>query len=211
MSEDSSQICNSGANDSVSTGSASSSSSSRPKTHRFRLSRTIQPFSPRQSASELPLEVVPGPLPKSTYTADLPDLVWFKYRPAAPPPSASPALSASTESLPTAETDDDEWEFVPCLYKKFKDPEQPSRHAWFTLLVCVDGGEDLGVVGDSWLADLSSLLEADVFAPEYTGFGLHHGRLSERAICNDVAAAFRYLTTVEKLTPDRVIVCGKGV
>lgn len=168
------------------------------------------------------------PPARPSYGPDLEDLLWLKYSTTATT-AAAPATTADATCSPSAGDADGAsssgshsssssaggervaWQYVPAVHLRFRDREQPSRRAWFTLLHCLDNREDLGTARRGWLALVCSALEVDVLAVEYTGYGLHRGMPSEPALCADVCAGYRYLTDVCRVPPARIVLCGKGL
>ncbi|MBL1175333.1 MAG: alpha/beta hydrolase [Pantanalinema sp. GBBB05] len=85
----------------------------------------------------------------------------------------------------------------------------PNPTATYTMLYSHGNAEDLG--------DSRSTLEAlhqmgfAVLSYDYRGYGTTPGRASEQTTYQDIDAAYRYLTTTLRITPDRIIVYGRSV
>lgn len=80
-----------------------------------------------------------------------------------------------------------------------------------TLLVSHANSEDLGDVREYWTAK-SEELSVNVFAYEYSGYGLATGSPSERRICLDAVTALAHLTETLGLTPERdIVLYGKSI
>ena len=61
------------------------------------------------------------------------------------------------------------------------------------------------------MLELARLAEADVFVAGYRGYGRCEGRPSEEGLYADARAAWRWLTTVGRYPPDRIVVFGKSL
>lgn len=81
--------------------------------------------------------------------------------------------------------------------------------AVYTVLYSHGNGEDLGDVRPA-LAQIQAT-GVNVFAYDYRGYGTSQGSPSEQAAYQDIDAAYRYLTTVLKQPPNRIILYGRSV
>ncbi|MBW4693636.1 MAG: alpha/beta hydrolase [Lyngbya sp. HA4199-MV5] len=81
--------------------------------------------------------------------------------------------------------------------------------AAYTVLYSHGNGEDLGDVRPA-LAQIQST-GVNVFAYDYRGYGTSQGTPSEQNAYQDIDAAYRYLTTVLKQPPSRIILYGRSV
>ncbi|XGV98402.1 MAG: alpha/beta hydrolase [Leptolyngbya sp. BL-A-14] len=82
-------------------------------------------------------------------------------------------------------------------------------NATYTVLYSHGNGEDLGDVRPA-LAQIQAV-GVNVFAYDYQGYGTSQGRPSEQNAYQDINAAYRYLTTVLKQPPNRIILYGRSV
>jgi fermentation-respiration switch protein FrsA (DUF1100 family) len=85
----------------------------------------------------------------------------------------------------------------------------PNPAADFTLLVSHGNAEDLGDDRD-WLEGLRRA-GFNVFAYDYQGYGTSQGKPSEKGAYDDENAAYDYLTSELKVTPERIIIFGRSV
>jgi fermentation-respiration switch protein FrsA (DUF1100 family) len=85
----------------------------------------------------------------------------------------------------------------------------PNAHAKFTLLVSHGNAEDLDDDRD-WLEKLRRA-GFSVFAYDYQGYGTSEGKPSEQALYDDENAAYNYLVTNLRTTPDHIIIFGRSV
>eukprot|EP00697_Spironema_sp_BW2_P000744 gnl/Spiro4/1100_TR577_c0_g1_i1.p1 gnl/Spiro4/1100_TR577_c0_g1~~gnl/Spiro4/1100_TR577_c0_g1_i1.p1 ORF type:complete len:258 (-),score=25.26 gnl/Spiro4/1100_TR577_c0_g1_i1:50-793(-) len=84
--------------------------------------------------------------------------------------------------------------------------------AYFTILYCHGNAEDIGMC-QPLLVRMRDLLQVNVFAFEYTGYGLSTGgaRPKERAVCNDVVAAYTYIVEQLFVPVERLVVFGRSL
>jgi len=81
----------------------------------------------------------------------------------------------------------------------------------FTILVSHANAEDLGIVLGFWNY-MSDMLQVDVFAYEYSGYGHSTGTPSEDNMYSDARAALQLLVEGFKLKPERdIILYGKSI
>jgi fermentation-respiration switch protein FrsA (DUF1100 family) len=85
----------------------------------------------------------------------------------------------------------------------------PNPSAKFTLLVSHGNAEDLGD-DRYWLEDLRRA-GFSIFAYDYEGYGTSEGKATEKAVYQDVAAAYDYLALNLNTPPDRIVIFGRSV
>lgn len=68
----------------------------------------------------------------------------------------------------------------------------PKQDAHFTFLFSHGNAEDLGIIA-TYLHEMSYKANVNIFAYEYTGYGMSTGSPKEEAVYQDVEAAFKYL------------------
>jgi len=95
-----------------------------------------------------------------------------------------------------------EGEVIPAFYidKDYK----------YTLLASHGNAEDLGDIVTSF-RELSQVLEVNIFAYEYTGYGMSTGEAREAAVYADIEAAFKYLRDIIGVPWDQVILYGRSI
>ena len=106
----------------------------------------------------------------------------------------------------------------------------PSRHIWLdtsaagripaffierpgaavTVLFSHGNAEDLGMIYD-WFSDLSRVLQVNIMAYDYTGYGLSRGAPNEASCYADIEAAYGYLLTVRRLQPEQIVLYGRSL
>ncbi|RHX96979.1 hypothetical protein DYB36_008048 [Aphanomyces astaci] len=101
------------------------------------------------------------------------------------------------------------------------------RGAKYTLLFSHGNAEDLGMVYD-WFREVSRrinvrrhiivvqstdvhILQVNVMAYDYTGYGISLGIPSEEAVYSDIEAAFAYLVNVKKTRPEHILLYGRSL
>jgi fermentation-respiration switch protein FrsA (DUF1100 family) len=84
------------------------------------------------------------------------------------------------------------------------------RDAKFTLLFSHGNAEDLGMI-IQYFRDVSHILEVNIFAYEYTGYGMSTGEPHEQAIYADVEAAFKYLRDIIGIPWTEVVLYGRSI
>ncbi|RHY23237.1 hypothetical protein DYB25_008429 [Aphanomyces astaci] len=99
--------------------------------------------------------------------------------------------------------------------------------AKYTLLFSHGNAEDLGMVYD-WFREVSRrinvrrhiivvqstdvhILQVNVMAYDYTGYGISLGIPSEEAVYSDIEAAFAYLVNVKKTRPEHILLYGRSL
>mmetsp|Transcript_35175 Transcript_35175/g.74856 ORF Transcript_35175/g.74856 Transcript_35175/m.74856 type:complete len:258 (+) Transcript_35175:122-895(+) len=80
----------------------------------------------------------------------------------------------------------------------------------YTLLASHGNAEDLAdVVG--CFRELSQVLQVNIFAYEYTGYGMSTGEANELAVYADIEAAFKYLRDVVGVPWQQIILYGRSL
>eukprot|EP00281_Chroomonas_sp_CCMP1168_P014528 CAMPEP_0206220554 /NCGR_PEP_ID=MMETSP0047_2-20121206/4942_1 /ASSEMBLY_ACC=CAM_ASM_000192 /TAXON_ID=195065 /ORGANISM="Chroomonas mesostigmatica_cf, Strain CCMP1168" /LENGTH=234 /DNA_ID=CAMNT_0053643227 /DNA_START=42 /DNA_END=743 /DNA_ORIENTATION=+ len=92
---------------------------------------------------------------------------------------------------------------IPLLYIPFEE-------ARYTILFSHANAEDLGHVAEH-LRTLASVLQANVLAYDYTGYGHASGVPSEADCYADIAAAFEWLMVEKDLLPGNVVLYGRSI
>lgn len=85
----------------------------------------------------------------------------------------------------------------------------PNPNAPYTLLYSHGNAEDLGRIRDR-LEKISKLGFA-IFAYDYRGYGRSDGVPSEQNAYRDIDAAYRHVTQVLRIPPDRIILYGRSL
>jgi len=98
---------------------------------------------------------------------------------------------------------------IPTIYVK-----QPFETR-FTILASHGNAEDLGL-NAPWIFELANRLKVNFLAYEYPGYGLSHldntPVVPSEALCYEaVTTAFAFLTNIEKLDPQRIILMGRSL
>jgi len=86
----------------------------------------------------------------------------------------------------------------------------PYQGALYTLLFSHGNAEDLGLFMRDF-QDVSRQLRVNVFAYEYTGYGLSTGQPAEAAVYADIEAAFKYLRDEMSVPWQRIVPYGRSV
>merc|ERR1712187_433086 len=84
------------------------------------------------------------------------------------------------------------------------------RDAKFTLLFSHVNAEDLGLL-IQYFREVSHILEVNIFAYEYTGYGMSTGEPHEMAIYADIEAAFKYLRDIIGIPWTEVVLYGRSI
>jgi len=84
------------------------------------------------------------------------------------------------------------------------------RDARYTLLFSHGNAEDLGMI-IQYFREVSHILEVNIFAYEYTGYGMSTGEPHEMAVYADVEAAFKYLRDIIGVPWDEVVLYGRSL
>eukprot|EP00931_Biecheleriopsis_adriatica_P112248 TRINITY_DN86843_c0_g1_i1.p1 TRINITY_DN86843_c0_g1~~TRINITY_DN86843_c0_g1_i1.p1 ORF type:complete len:260 (+),score=41.31 TRINITY_DN86843_c0_g1_i1:26-805(+) len=84
------------------------------------------------------------------------------------------------------------------------------RGAKFTLLFSHGNAEDLGMIVQ-YFREVSHILDVNIFAYDYTGYGLSSGEPSERALYADIEAAYRYLRDIIGIPWNEIILYGRSI
>lgn len=84
------------------------------------------------------------------------------------------------------------------------------RDAKLTLLFSHGNAEDLGMI-IQYFREVSHILEVNIFAYEYTGYGMSTGEPHEQAVYADIEAAFKYLRDIIGIPWTEVVLYGRSV
>lgn len=84
------------------------------------------------------------------------------------------------------------------------------RDAKLTLLFSHGNAEDLGMI-IQYFREVSHILEVNIFAYEYTGYGMSTGEPHEQAVYADIEAAFKYLRDIIGIPWSEVVLYGRSV
>eukprot|EP00397_Hematodinium_sp_SG-2012_P040173 GEMP01043972.1.p1 GENE.GEMP01043972.1~~GEMP01043972.1.p1 ORF type:complete len:257 (+),score=30.14 GEMP01043972.1:112-882(+) len=84
------------------------------------------------------------------------------------------------------------------------------RDAPLTLLFSHGNAEDLGMIVPSF-REVATMLNVNVFAYEYTGYGQSTGSPSEKGFQADIEAAFKYLRDVLHIPWEEIVLFGRSV
>lgn len=84
------------------------------------------------------------------------------------------------------------------------------RDAKFTLLFSHGNAEDIGMI-IQYFRELSHILEVNIFAYEYTGYGMSTGEPYEQALYADIEAAFKYLRDIIGIPWTEVVLYGRSI
>ena len=100
---------------------------------------------------------------------------------------------------------------------KFLTPNGQKLHGWFfplsekspVLLFCHGNAGNIS----HRIENIKFLVKRDisVFIFDYRGYGQSSGRPSEKGIYIDGIAAYDYLTEIEKISPDRIVIFGRSI
>jgi len=95
-------------------------------------------------------------------------------------------------------------EVIPAFYISVKD-------AHFTLLFSHGNAEDLGLI-IRFFREVSRELKVNVFAYEYTGYGMSTGSApQEPCLYADIEAAFKYLRDIMKVPWEQIVLFGRSI
>eukprot|EP00438_Fugacium_kawagutii_P024953 Skav213210 [mRNA] locus=scaffold2826:590600:593264:- [translate_table: standard] len=84
------------------------------------------------------------------------------------------------------------------------------RDAKFTLLFSHGNAEDLGMI-IQYFREVSHILDVNIFAYDYTGYGMSSGEPSEDALYADIEAAFKYLRDIVGIPWSNIILYGRSI
>jgi fermentation-respiration switch protein FrsA (DUF1100 family) len=100
---------------------------------------------------------------------------------------------------------------------QFLTPDGQKLHGWFfpvsgkspVLLFCHGNAGNIS----HRIENIKFLVKRDisVFIFDYRGYGQSSGRPSEKGIYIDGIAAYDYLTEIEKISPDRIVIFGRSI
>merc|ERR1719221_119997 len=79
-----------------------------------------------------------------------------------------------------------------------------------TLLFSHGNSTDIGIMFHK-LVELCIKLNMDIFAYEYSGYGMSTGLPSEADLYSDIDAAYRYLTTECKVPDEHIVAYGQSI
>jgi fermentation-respiration switch protein FrsA (DUF1100 family) len=85
----------------------------------------------------------------------------------------------------------------------------PAQNAKFTILLCHGTGGNMVHRLDS--INLFCEMGLNCFIFDYRGYGQSHGKTSEQGTYNDAEAAYRWLTDVKKVPPNKIIIFGRSL
>ncbi|CEL92876.1 unnamed protein product [Vitrella brassicaformis CCMP3155] len=80
----------------------------------------------------------------------------------------------------------------------------------FTLLFSHGNAEDLGMI-IGYFREVSQILDVNVFAYEYTGYGMSTGVPNEKGLYADIEAAYTYLTNIIGVSWSQIILYGRSL
>mmetsp|Transcript_85903 Transcript_85903/g.170512 ORF Transcript_85903/g.170512 Transcript_85903/m.170512 type:complete len:261 (+) Transcript_85903:95-877(+) len=86
----------------------------------------------------------------------------------------------------------------------------PCQGAHYTLLFSHGNAEDLGLI-IRYFREVSRQLRVNVFAYEYTGYGMSTGQPKEAAVYADIEAAFNYLRDEMNVPWQQIVPYGRSV
>jgi len=84
------------------------------------------------------------------------------------------------------------------------------KNAKYTLLFSHGNAEDLGSVIEK-MREVSHILEVNIFAYEYTGYGMSSGEPSEESLYADIEASFNYLSDIIGVPWQNIILYGWSI
>lgn len=84
------------------------------------------------------------------------------------------------------------------------------RDAKLTLLFSHGNAEDLGMI-IQYFREVSHLLEVNIFAYEYTGYGMSTGEPSEPNVYSDIEGAFKYLRDIIGIPWTEIVLYGRSI
>ena len=85
----------------------------------------------------------------------------------------------------------------------------PAKDSRFTLLFCHGNGGNIS--HRIYKIGILNSLGVSVFIFDYRGYGRSTGRPSERGLYKDALAAYEYLVSEKKVSPDRIILYGESL
>lgn len=71
-------------------------------------------------------------------------------------------------------------------------------------------GEDLGVTA-SYVLELSASLKTSILCYDYSGYGVSTGKPSEANCFADIRAAYSYLVSEQRISPNRIVLFGRSL
>jgi hypothetical protein len=100
---------------------------------------------------------------------------------------------------------------VPAVWLERKPTNQSNKNesvSNYTILYSAGSVEDLGYTHE-WLSSMRDTLHCSVISYEYTGYGHHNGKPSEKNCYDDLISVFKYLINVKKLSSESIILYGR--
>ncbi|MEE8317992.1 MAG: alpha/beta fold hydrolase, partial [Candidatus Omnitrophota bacterium] len=85
----------------------------------------------------------------------------------------------------------------------------PAKHSRYTVLFCHGNGGNISHRIEKIL--ILNQLGLDIFIFDYRGYGRSSGRPSEKGLYKDVRAAYNYLVSERKVSPDSIILYGESL
>ncbi|GMI61467.1 hypothetical protein ScalyP_jg2986 [Parmales sp. scaly parma] len=82
--------------------------------------------------------------------------------------------------------------------------------AKISILFSHGNAEDLGMIY-SWFVDIAQVLEVNVLAYDYTGYGKSQGTPSEEDCYEDIQCAYDFLTKTRGIIPENIILYGRSL
>eukprot|EP00928_Gymnodinium_smaydae_P053772 TRINITY_DN37691_c0_g1_i1.p1 TRINITY_DN37691_c0_g1~~TRINITY_DN37691_c0_g1_i1.p1 ORF type:complete len:258 (+),score=52.42 TRINITY_DN37691_c0_g1_i1:124-897(+) len=84
------------------------------------------------------------------------------------------------------------------------------RDAKFTLLFSHGNAEDLGMI-IRYFREVSHILDVNIFAYEYSGYGMSTGEPNELAVLADIEAAFKYVRDIIGVPWQEIVLYGRSI
>eukprot|EP00397_Hematodinium_sp_SG-2012_P025010 GEMP01026094.1.p1 GENE.GEMP01026094.1~~GEMP01026094.1.p1 ORF type:complete len:256 (+),score=25.86 GEMP01026094.1:226-993(+) len=84
------------------------------------------------------------------------------------------------------------------------------KDARYTLIFSHGNAEDLGMI-IQYFRDVSDMLAVNIFAYEYTGYGMSTGSATEANVYADIEAAFKYLRDIVGVPWQDIVVYGRSI
>jgi len=85
----------------------------------------------------------------------------------------------------------------------------PAENAQYTVLFCHGNGGNISHRLDT--ISLFNKLSLNFFIFDYRSYGKSTGKLSEKGLYQDVAAAWNYLTETKNIAPEKIIIIGRSL
>lgn len=84
------------------------------------------------------------------------------------------------------------------------------KDAKYTVLFSHGNAEDIGMI-IQYFRDVSEMLAVNIFAYEYTGYGMSTGSATESTVYADIEAAFKYLRDIVGVPWQDILVYGRSI